>query len=68
MVAVLSFTRVVQRLFEQTWELPPLSVCNTLNGLRVDRRPRAYIALSGLAHGRLDRTALELAARRSWCR
>ena len=33
MVAVLSFTRAVQRLFEQTWELEPLSVRNTFNGL-----------------------------------
>ena len=32
-VAVLSFTRAVQRLFEQTWELTPLSVRNTFNGL-----------------------------------
>src|SRR4051812_23141539 len=34
LVAVLSFTRAVQRLFEQTWELPPLSVRNTINGLK----------------------------------
>ena len=33
LVAVLSFTRAVQRLFEQTWELNPLSVRNTFNGL-----------------------------------
>ena len=33
LVAVLSFTRGVQRLFEQTWELSPLSVRNTFNGL-----------------------------------
>ena len=33
MVAVLSFSRAVQRLFEQTWELEPLSVRNTFNGL-----------------------------------
>ena len=32
-VAVLSFTRGVQRMFEQTWELKPLSVRNTVNGL-----------------------------------
>jgi membrane protein len=32
-VAVLSFSRGVQRLFEQTWELKPLSVRNTLNDL-----------------------------------
>ncbi|MER7850522.1 YhjD/YihY/BrkB family envelope integrity protein [Kitasatospora sp. NPDC096077] len=33
-VSLLSFSRAVQRLFEQVWELPPLSVRNTLNGLR----------------------------------
>ena len=33
MVAVLSFSRAVQRLIEQTWELDPLSVRNTFNGL-----------------------------------
>src|SRR5262249_25558724 len=33
LIAVLSFTRGVQRLFEQVWELKPLSVRNTLNGL-----------------------------------
>ena len=33
MLAVLSFARAVQRLFEQTWELVPLSVRNTANGL-----------------------------------
>src|SRR3954467_15281784 len=31
--AVLSFTRAVQRLFEQTWELEALSIRNTVNGL-----------------------------------
>jgi uncharacterized BrkB/YihY/UPF0761 family membrane protein len=33
LLAVLSFTRTVQRLFEQTWELDPLSVRNTGNRL-----------------------------------
>ena len=32
LIAVLSFTRAVQRLFEQTWELKPLSVRNTPTG------------------------------------
>ncbi|MFJ9537104.1 hypothetical protein ACIRPX_07600 [Streptomyces sp. NPDC101225] len=32
-VSVLSFSRAVQRLFEQTWELKPLGVRNTRNGL-----------------------------------
>src|SRR4051812_14923474 len=33
MVAVLSFSRAGQRLFEQAWELEALSVRNTFNGL-----------------------------------
>ncbi|MEY9991773.1 hypothetical protein ABIE67_003805 [Streptomyces sp. V4I8] len=32
-ISVLSFARASQRLFEQTWELEPLSVRNTRNGL-----------------------------------
>ncbi|MER6276972.1 YhjD/YihY/BrkB family envelope integrity protein [Streptomyces sp900105245] len=32
-ISVLSFTRAAQRLFEQAWELKPLSVRNTRNGL-----------------------------------
>ncbi|MFS4097414.1 YhjD/YihY/BrkB family envelope integrity protein [Streptomyces sp. AF1A] len=32
-ISALSFTRALQRLFEQTWELKPLSVRNTRNGL-----------------------------------
>lgn len=33
MISVLSFARAAQRLFEQAWELKPLSVRNTRNGL-----------------------------------
>ncbi|MEK0098389.1 hypothetical protein WDA79_07735 [Streptomyces sp. A475] len=32
MISVLSFTRAAQRVFEQAWELKPLSVRNTRNG------------------------------------
>jgi membrane protein len=32
-ISALSFTRALQRLFEQTWQLRPLSVRNTRNGL-----------------------------------
>ncbi len=32
-ISVLSFARATQRLFEQTWELKPLSMRNTRNGL-----------------------------------
>ncbi|WP_370102847.1 hypothetical protein [Streptacidiphilus sp. MAP12-20] len=33
LISVLSFTRAGQRFFEQTWELKPLGVRNTANGL-----------------------------------
>ena len=59
-VAVLSFTRAVQRLFEQTWELNPLSVRNTLNGLLWIGGLALYAALSGLLHSALGRSRLEL--------
>jgi len=62
MVAVLSFTRAVQRLFEQTWELPPLSVRNSLNGLRWIGMFTVYIALTGWLHAAIGRGRLELAA------
>ena len=61
-VAVLSFTRAVQRLFEQTWELSPLSVRNTVNGLLWIGGLLAYLAVNGLIHGVLGRSRLELSA------
>ena len=62
LVAVLSFSRAVQRLFEQTWELSPLSVRNTFNGLLWIVGLTAYLAVSGLIHGGLGRSRLELTA------
>jgi uncharacterized BrkB/YihY/UPF0761 family membrane protein len=62
MVAVLSFTRGVQRLFEQTWELEPLSVRNTFNGLLWIGGLVLYLALSGILHAVLGRSRLELSA------
>jgi uncharacterized BrkB/YihY/UPF0761 family membrane protein len=61
-VAVLSFTRAVQRLFEQTWELAPLSVRNTLNGLRWALALFAYVLASGWIHAVVGRGRLELLA------
>jgi len=61
-VALLSFTRAVQRLFEQTWELTPLSVRNTFNGLLWVAGLAAYLGLSGFLHAALGRSRLELAA------
>jgi membrane protein len=62
MVAVLSFTRGVQRLVEQTWELDPLSVRNTFNGLLWTGGLALYLALSGILHAALGRSRLELSA------
>jgi uncharacterized BrkB/YihY/UPF0761 family membrane protein len=62
MVAVLSFTRGVQRLVEQTWELEPLSVRNTFNGLLWTGGLVLYLALGGILHAVLGRSRLELSA------
>ena len=62
LIAVLSFTRTVQRLFEQTWELEPLSVRNTVNGLKWIAVLLAYaVATSGL-HALAGEGNLELVA------
>ena len=61
-VAALSFSRAVQRLFEQTWELSPLSVRNTFNGLLWIGGLTVYLVLSGAIHGELGRGELELTA------
>src|SRR5687768_9561634 len=62
LVAVLSFTRAVQRLFEQTWELSPLSVRNTFNGLLWIGGLALYIGLSSALHAVLGRGRLDLTA------
>jgi uncharacterized BrkB/YihY/UPF0761 family membrane protein len=62
MVAVLSFTRAVQRLFEQTWELTPLSVRNTFNGLLWIAGLVVYGGVSGAIHAVVGRSRLELTA------
>ena len=62
LIAVLSFTRAVQRLFELTWELEPLSVRNTFNGLLWIGGLSAWIFVSGAIHAVLGRGRLELVA------
>ena len=62
MLTVLSFSRSMQRLFEQTWELKPLSVRNTSNGLLWIGGLLVYIALTGVLQGVLGRSRLELTA------
>jgi uncharacterized BrkB/YihY/UPF0761 family membrane protein len=62
LVAVLSFTRAVQRLFEATWELKPLSVRNTLNGLLWAGGLTLYVGLTGLLHALLGDRSADLTA------
>ena len=62
LIAVLSFARAMQRLFEQTWELSPLSVRNTFNGLLWIGGLLVYAAVSGGLHAALGRSRLELTA------
>jgi membrane protein len=62
MVAALSFTRAVQRLFEQAWELKPLSVRNTVNDLRWLGGFAVYVAATGWLHAELGVGRLELLA------
>ncbi len=62
LVAVLSFTRAVQRLFELGWDLKPMSVRNSLNGLLWVAGLAAFMVLSGVIRGTLGHTKLEIAA------
>ena len=59
---MLSFTRTVQRLFEQAWELPPLSVRNSLNGLKWIGGLLVYSAITGAIRGLIDNGPLEIAS------
>ena len=61
-VAILSFSRGVQRLFEQTWELKPLSVRNTLNDLIWIIGLVCYIGFGWWVRGLLDGGRIELIA------
>ena len=60
--AALSFSRGVQRMFEQAWDLKPLSVRNTVNDLTWIAGLVAYFAVSWLVHGLLDRGRVQIAA------
>jgi uncharacterized BrkB/YihY/UPF0761 family membrane protein len=62
MATVLSFSRAVQRLIEQTWELDPLSVRNTFNGLLWIGGLGVYAALSGVLQAALGQSRLDLTA------
>ncbi|MFF1908199.1 YhjD/YihY/BrkB family envelope integrity protein [Kitasatospora sp. NPDC058218] len=61
-ISVLSFARAVQRLFEQAWELRPLSVRNTLNDLWWVAGLAGYLTVTGLVYGLLGRGRLQVGA------
>ena len=61
-IAILSFARAVQRLFERTWELPPLSVRNSLNDLLWIAGLIAYLVLSGVAHREIGTSRVQVGA------
>jgi uncharacterized BrkB/YihY/UPF0761 family membrane protein len=61
-IAVLSFARGVQRLFERAWELRPLSVRNTLNDLLWIAGLVAYLVISGVAHHEIGHSRVQLGA------
>jgi uncharacterized BrkB/YihY/UPF0761 family membrane protein len=59
-VTILSFSRAVQRLFERAWELQPLSVRNTKNGLVWVIGLIAYSTLTGFVRSAYDSGVLEI--------
>ncbi|MEV4558497.1 hypothetical protein AB0K51_16115 [Kitasatospora sp. NPDC049285] len=61
-ISVLSFSRTMQRLFEQTWELKPLGVRNTRNGLWWVCALSFYSAVIGWLYVTLGGGRLGLAA------
>ena len=61
-IATLSFSRGAQRLFEQTWELKPLSVRNTVNDLFWIAGLVAYIAFSWWIRSLVDSGHVEIVA------
>ena len=61
-IAILSFARAVQRLFERTWELQPLSVRNSFNDLLWVAGLIAYLVISGVAHREIGSSRVQVGA------
>ena len=60
LVTILSFARAIQRLFERTWELPPLSVRNTKNGLIWMCGLVVYALVTGVVRANFNSGVLEI--------
>lgn len=61
-IALLSFSRGLQRLFEQTWDLKPLGVRNTANNLLWIIPLACYIAFTWWIHALVDRGRVQIAS------
>jgi membrane protein len=61
-IAILSFARAAQRLFERTWELPALSVRNTVNDLLWIAGLIVYLVISGVAHREIGGSRVQVGA------
>ena len=61
-IAVLSFARGMQRLFERAWELRPLSVRNTFNDLVWIAGLIVYLVTSGVAHREIGHSRVQVGA------
>jgi uncharacterized BrkB/YihY/UPF0761 family membrane protein len=61
-IAVLSFARAMQRLFEQAWELAPLSVRNTPNDLLWIVGFLGYLLATSVIHAAVGHESLNLLA------
>jgi membrane protein len=60
LVTILSFSRALQRLFERTWELPPLSVRNTKNGLIWISGLVVYVVVTGVVRANYNAGVAEI--------
>jgi uncharacterized BrkB/YihY/UPF0761 family membrane protein len=61
-IALLSFARGVQRLFERAWDLRPLSVRNTFNDLVWITGLIVYLVISGVAHREIGSSRVQVGA------
>jgi len=60
LVTILGFSRAVQRLFERTWQLEPLSVRNTKNGLVWVGGLIVYSTVAGFLRVQFDSGLMEI--------